>query len=421
MDKITATNIDELNHLSKLKKKDLFGLKYSEQIFKNLIIDFELDIDKIDTKYLDTANKSKNCIIKFKNCDFNQAISLKLLNNYELEFSDNCSFTNVESSRLFNNLTLIDSSIQDIDFEDAIIGSKESKKGKVRFRNCELHNINFRNTKFNHLADFWQCTFNKPTTFYKTDFNATTVFSAATFKENVLFTYTSFNDKAIFGRTKFLKGLDISQTIISGELLIFDLSFEYKSYEAEYVGSDNKNFQNFIDNQHKIPQINKVTTFQILKNQYAKQGNHIDEVTMRKEEKKAFYDLTQSRKEDINLISKFYGDRLILWFNRKSNHYKSDFRNGITFTLLVAILFLFLTLATTGAFWNCFFVDCKFDSDVIGFTIKSFINFLNPAHNIDYLNGLKPFYGIPYIFDFLGRIAVGYGIYQTVQAFRKYK
>jgi hypothetical protein len=57
----------------------------------------------------------------------------------------------------------------------------------------------------------------------------------------------------------------------------------------------------------------------------------------------------------------------------------------------------------------------------MGYTVKQFINFLNPAHSINYIDELNPFYGIPYVFDFLGRIAVGYGIYQTVQAFRKFR
>ena len=64
---------------------------------------------------------------------------------------------------------------------------------------------------------------------------------------------------------------------------------------------------------------------------------------------------------------------------------------------------------------------CEFDLNVMGYTIKQFINFLNPAHSINYIDELNPFYGIPYVFDFLGRIAVGYGIYQTVQAFRKFR
>ncbi|GAK99636.1 hypothetical protein JCM19314_3681 [Nonlabens ulvanivorans] len=424
MDKKTVVNIDKLNACARLEKEsdnNPYNRRFSEYHFENLIIDFKLDLYDIKTSSMDFENLSIDRVVRFKNCDFIHPLNLKLLGNYEVEFSNQCTFKSIKSSRIFNNLSFIDSIIESVDFENAIMGSVEGKKGKVRFRNCDLHQVNFRNTTFHFLADFWRSTFHQPANFYKTDFNATAVFSAATFKENVLFTYASFNEKAIFGRTQFLKGLDLSQSIIGGELQIFDLSFDYKNYKAVYAGTDNEEFEELINHQHKIPKINKVTTFQILKNQYSKQGNHIDEVTMRKEEKKAFSQLVQSRKTDHHWTKSTSGDRFILWLNRWSNHYKSDFRNGISFTIVAALLFMSLTFLTTGVFWNRLILDGEVDSNVIGFTIKSFITFLNPVHELTYINDLKPYYGIPYVFDFLGRIAVGFGIYQTVQAFRKYR
>ena len=52
--------------------------------------------------------------------------------------------------------------------------------------------------------------------------------------------------------------------------------------------------------------------------------------------------------------------------------------------------------------------------------IKLFITFLLPTHNFDFLN-TEINCSLFYFFDFLGRIFVSYGIYQTIQAFRKYK
>ena len=288
--------------------------------------------------------------------------------------------------------------------------------------NCEFFgDVNFKNATFKQLADFSSNTFHKPIAFYKTNFLSTTVFSAAIFMENVLFTYTLFEGKTIFGRTKFNKGLDISQSIIAGELLPFDLTFDFTKYEAEYVSIDDDKFQKYIHLEYKIPLINKVATFQILKNKFAKQGNHIDEITMRQQEKKAYSQLNQFRKLDKDWTKSTSGDRFILWLNRWSNHYKADFRNGIIFTASVAIFFLILTFITTEEFWSRICFECGIDRNVIGYSIKQFINFLNPAHSLNFIDELNPFFGIPYIFDFLGRIAVGYGIYQTVQAFRKFR
>jgi hypothetical protein len=52
--------------------------------------------------------------------------------------------------------------------------------------------------------------------------------------------------------------------------------------------------------------------------------------------------------------------------------------------------------------------------------LKYFLEFLNPTHKFDYIqeDGLTTRF---YLFDFIGRIFVGYGIYQFIQAFRKYK
>ncbi|WP_417558897.1 pentapeptide repeat-containing protein [Mesoflavibacter zeaxanthinifaciens] len=333
---------------------------------------------------------------------------------------------NVEPANIFgNNITNIFKEtvfFNSCIFEDFIQFDNLIFNGKFRMHNCVLQNVSFRNTTFNDLADFWATTFTEKTIFYKTDFNKTSVFSMATFNDNVLFTYALFGSKAIFARTKFKKGIDISQTIISGSLQLFDLHFNFKKYDAIYVGTDDKTYQNFIDRDAIIPLENKVHTFQVLKKAFEDIGNYSDSILMLREEKRALKKLVYHKLEDKNPDSN-KGDKWILILNRISNHYQSDFRNGIWFTLGVTVVFGLLTLVFTRAYLdNICFSDCEFNPNRLLNGIKFFINFLNPARKLDYLDNLKPtFGGISYIFDFLGRIAVGYGFYQTVQAFRKYK
>lgn len=50
-----------------------------------------------------------------------------------------------------------------------------------------------------------------------------------------------------------------------------------------------------------------------------------------------------------------------------------------------------------------------------------FWQFLIPTHKFDYLGVKQTDSPLFYVFDFFGRIAVGYGIYQFIQAFRKFK
>ncbi|WP_341199382.1 pentapeptide repeat-containing protein [Croceibacter atlanticus] len=293
--------------------------------------------------------------------------------------------------------------------------------GKFRMHDCVLKEVSFRNTTFNDLADFWSTSFNNNLIFHKTNFNETVVFSMATFSENVLFTYTLFGGKAIFSKTKFNKGLDFSQAIISGELKLFDLQINYTDFVAPYVGIDDKVYQDYIDTTGKIPLVNKVHTFQVLKKAFEDIGNHSDSILMHREEKRALRALTKERLR-VKDKSVNKGDKTILWLNRWSNHYRSDFRNGLWFTVGVTVVFGFLTLLFTEEFQRHFCWCCEFDKEYFIKGVKFLFNFLNPARRITYLDifDLK-FYGIAYLFDFLGRIAVGYGFYQTVQAFRKFK
>lgn len=381
-----------------------------------------------------------NLPIRFVSKTFNFYIEIAPLHR-ELIFTD-CEFVepilfskgiplvttvpneNREPENLFNQVetNVFDESVffkncvfqKNMQFDDITFSNK------FKMHDCKIKEVSFRNTIFNDLVDFWATTFKERVIFYKTDFNATAVFSMATFEKNVLFTYSLLAKKAIFSRTKFHQGIDLSQAIISGELKPFDLQFNFNEYEATYVGSDDESYQKHIDRDGIIPLVNKVHTFQILKKAFEDIGNFSDSISMNREEKKALRVLTKERLK--NKIGN-KGDKYILYLNRWSNHYRSDFRNGIWFTLIVAITFGLLTLIFTEAFHNntCF-CCCSFDQYSFIKGVKFIFTFLNPTRRLSYLEDLKPvFYGVSYFFDFIGRIAVGYGIYQTVQAFRKFK
>lgn len=356
----------------------------------------------------------------FKDCEFLEPIlfckGIPLATSVE-ENTEETDFLNQVETNVFNESV----SFLRCEFQKLIQFDDITFKDKFIMHNCELGKASFRNTTFNGLADFWLTKFKEDVIFYKTDFNKTTVFSMATFVGNVLFTYSLFSTKVIFARTKFEKGVDLSQSIISGKIQPFDLQFDFKGFKADYVGKDDEKFQNYIDRDAIIPLANKVHTFQVLKKAFEDIGNYSDSILMQKEEKRALKELIKKKIKDKNSdVNK--GDKWILRFNRWSNHYQSDFRNGIWFTLGAAIIFGFLTLVFTEEFQRHFCWGCEFDKDYFIEGVKFLFNFLNPTRSITYLDSFDlRFYGIAYLFDFLGRIAVGYGIYQTVQAFRKFK
>ncbi|QCX00112.1 hypothetical protein FGM00_08345 [Aggregatimonas sangjinii] len=359
--------------------------------------------------------------IIFIDCEFINPISfckgIPLVTVVEENSEDGNSFNQIETNVFGESV-----SFKECDFQKKLQFDDIKFSKKFIMHDCRVSQASFDNTTFNGLTDFWLTTFENDITFYKTDFNKTTVFSMATFVGNVLFTYALFSSKVIFARTKFKKGIDLSQTIISGTLKPFDLKFDFKEFITVYVGENDKQYQNYIDEKHIIPLVNKVHTFQILKKSFEDIGNYSDSILMLREEKTALKELVNKRlKSKDSNVNK--GDKYILWLNRLSNHHRSDFRNGILFTLGVAFIFGLLTLTFTEAYQNniCYCTG-KLDESKFINGVKFIFTFLNPARSLSYLESLTPtFYGIAYIFDFVGRIAVGYGIYQTVQAFRKFK
>ena len=389
------------------------GFGDSEEIIEeDKIFDFDVVIEPThrDVNF-------KNCHFK-KNVCFEKGVKIVKVSNKDSEtdlFEETNQITNIfDVNVTFENNCEFDSelNLENINF-----------RGKFRIHDCFLNELNFKNTTFDNLADFWKTKFKKPVIFYKTDFNSTVVFSMAKFSKNVLFTYSLLGGKAIFARTKFKKGFDVSQAVISGDLQLFNLKFVLHKYKNIYKGDDDEIFQNCIDTDAVIPLVNKVHTFQILKKAFIDNGNYSDSILMQREEKKALRELTKERIKDRNTKDVNLGDKYILWLNRWSNNYQSDFRNGILFTIIVTLLFGSATLIFTESFHNNFhFCSCEFNEQVFIKGIKFFVNFFNPTRSLDYLNSLNPIYfGIAYLFDFLGRIAVSYGIYQTVQAFRKFK
>lgn len=379
--------------------------------FKNREFNFEVVIKPTDRDLV------------FSNCLFNEKVSFRRgpmsIEKQEEVEEDESSF---ESFKKETNEFKINVTFENkCEFNKKLSFKKIVFFGKVRIHDCILKKVDFYNTSFNDLADFWRTEFNNSVIFLKTDFNSTAVFSMSTFNKNVLFTYSLFAGKAIFARTKVKKGFDVSQSVISGELQLFNLKFNFKEFEYVYIGDDDDAFQKHINKLAIIPLENKVHTFQILKKGFIDNGNYSDSILMQREEKKALRELIKEKAKDRNIEIDNLGDKLILCLNRWSNHYQSDFRNGILFTIAMVIIFGIPTLISTGAYLeNICFSNCRFSGQRLTNGVKFFFNFLNPARSISYLDELKPFI-TAYLFDFLGRVAVGYGFYQTVQAFRKFK
>jgi hypothetical protein len=106
-------------------------------------------------------------------------------------------------------------------------------------------------------------------------------------------------------------------------------------------------------------------------------------------------------------------DIFTLWLNKISNlHGESWARTlGVFFLLIVPFIYLLFLWRIGRAFTSTEF-DCNL--------IWKYFEFLNPAHNIKFIDVTKEVNGVAILIDFIGRIIVAYGIYQFIAAFRKH-
>jgi len=329
----------------------------------------------------------------------------------------NISFSNI----VFNNIIRLTDTDTFLNFEDChFYGEVDCTNtkflNKIRFRNCHFHKeVKFINTTFNDLADFYTCHFYKKMIFYKTDFMQTAVFSEVEFHENVLFTYTLINKLIIFRGTIFIKGLDLSLSILSGNVSVFDIQLD--DYEVLSEKLNKEGYEKSVSEIGDIPIKNKRETFRILRKTFEVNSDYIHSLDYKKLELHT-YDkiLDQNINTGENVWSSRF-NKFILTLNRKSNLYGTRFEYGIRFTFLIGLFFFYFSYINLNTIE--FAAPCQWSYGLFEDFSINFLKFLNPVHSVDYLGQQHSL--LFYFFDYLGRIFVGYGIYQTVQAFRKYK
>jgi len=398
-------------------------------VVDNNIIEYDFKFPLISPKLEDyestlTARIFGDFGIKMQNCIFNNTIILyKGIRNPKNIFFDNCTFNDRVSIHGFDTgvITFLNCTFNKLfDARNAIID------GKVRFRECHFKDdAIFRNTRFNELADFWRSIFYKKTIFFKTDFINTAVFSAATFKENVLFTYTLIDKLMILRGTKIEKGFDLSLAIIKGKLGLFEFNLDnYK--DAEFF-TDEDRYEEAVSELAVIPIKNKRETFRILKDNLESQKNLSESLKYKAIEKEIFRNelkefqniSTLSWWEQIKNWCNNRFERINLWLNKWSNDHGNSYGRAFAFIIVVGWIFFYISLITTKTYS---FIGIRRISEwEFSEGFKLFVEFLNPIHKFDYIENPKLSSAWFYFFDFLGKTFVGYGIYQFIQAFRKYK
>lgn len=371
--------------------KDL-GDKHIPYI-ENCEILFKLNIP-IDEKSFSLSKEMQDNSLYFENCSFPKSINFKT--NDQLLYFKNCEFYL-------------------IDLKNVVF------KNKIRFHKCHFHKkIILNNITFQNLADFWSSTFNEVTIFYKVNFENTTVFSSAVFKKNTLFTFSKLSTLVIIKGTVFEQGLDLSTAIIEGKLSLFNIKLA--DFKSKHISSKTNNdddvswldsYDGYISDLGIIPTINKRETYRMLKEEFENLKNIPESLRYKVLEHRVYRDLLGRKEKSLH---EFF-DWLNLWLNDWSSIYGTSYLRAFLFTILIGLLFFNLSLISTDLF--------AFSFNPIEWEIaegaKYFVQFLIPTHKFDYLGNKVDTGTAFYILDFVGRLLVGYGIYQFIQAFRKYK
>jgi hypothetical protein len=320
------------------------------------------------------------------------------------------------------------------DMEGSFVVSQCNFTNRFYMEDCRINHLSTGSTVFDKNFVITQSIFKTRINFVETQFLQIASITQSIFEENCLFTNTILNDTFSLQGSIFNKGLDLSLAVIRKDIsifssYIFDETFKTSNPNTNDLERDindiidgpnnhfrrySKSYYELLNKHGEIPIENKRETYRILKNELLKSNNHADAVSYRVREYRALW-VELIRKIKVHKWhSNAIADLSVLTLNAASNWYRSSYILGILFTLAVGATCFNGMLSHIGNY--------SWTSDISTWEWEYFVQFMIPTHRFTFMDEIDP---DPehwfYIWDFIGRIAVGYGIYQTVQAFRKFK
>ncbi|WP_162419523.1 pentapeptide repeat-containing protein [Cyclobacterium roseum] len=331
--------------------------------------------------------------------------------NKEVDEELNLSHCDFEKKVIFSNCTFN----MNVDFRNCNFYVETSFKKSEFISKCRFHfsnfetPINFENTTFNNLVDFYHSDFKETQSFFLTDFLNISIFSNVTFHRQVQFLYNKVGEKTFisFENATFKKSLDISRSNFWCRLQVWGVITPVIPEEQWLYETDNINQTAISTNLVALKRIRE--SYRIIKQELRGEGNNIEALKYHEYEMEVYSKELKSRTE-----TRKTGDLIILWFNKWSNNFGTSWSRALAFTLITTFIFYSIFLLSISD--ELIFA---FSLESIGNTIKYFIQFLNVT-SWDF----KPF-GISdfiwgYVILYIGRLFIGFGYYQTIQAFRKY-
>ena len=386
---------------------------FDELIFKDTVSFSNLKWD--DSTNVLFNNNTYEKAIKFRYCNIGGSYK----DFTKSQFKGGVTFDGINGKEPYSD------SITEINLNDSYFYGKLKirghKLGNIRLSNCHFNNtvnISFNRYDENTSLDFSYSTINS--LFFidsdlgnskgeSIDLHKSISFSKSLILEGAFVFLRNIN------KNTFAKGiLDFTYSNIIGSVVIQDSNLEELNLNrATVVG--NLNVENVETNYDCRESITKI------KNEFIKRNDNINSLKYKAIELKKHKSELKSNRCFKNKM-----DLALLWLNTKSNDNGQDWVRGVCFTFFSWISFYSLYLIASRYNALCSFfsredVEWTVQQDIINmFSYLWSIDFLAPLKELEDLqiNVLMTIISI-FIFIF-GKIIVGYGIYQTISAFRKY-
>lgn len=268
----------------------------------------------------------------------------------------------------------LNSDISSSEFKKTIISVSEFSN--FTFKNClffeEFYFENCENLAHSEVR-FEDCCFDKISNFDNSKLN----------KMEIL--RSKFHEKASF------------ENLETNYFKIHQVTFA----EAAYFDDLNKDNNDVIENWDR-------KTLRAIKRELINTHNQIDYLRFKAYELNAY-------KKEVNLNKLNWKDSLILYFNEDSNYFGLDWTKGIRFIFQWSfILYLFYIISYSACINNLSYIPKTEDF------LVNYLKFTNPLSFLKTPLENSENYFFPLLFLSVSKIFVSYGIYQTIQAFRKF-
>ncbi|MDV3597367.1 hypothetical protein CMU77_15285 [Elizabethkingia anophelis] len=392
--------------LIKEENKDIF------LTFEDCIINCDLFIKEAKIHGL----KFNNCQINSElfyitNCEIkdlsiiNRIDGTETINNLLISESKITLFLDIRFTHFLDTINLLENEIkllqinkntfQRLNFRDCIFGENFSFKNNniltdVLIEQSTFGNFNCQNTNFGSNVELNECEFNGNCAFERIDGNRTSVkLNKCNFNR-----YVYFDDANVYS-------------------IITDLSFfkeiaSFQNASCHIIKFNRTHFDKmafFTNIKIESKQELDINTIRIIKAQLLKAENKIDYLEFKKYEFELFRKSLGKRKN---------GSKFILWLNKITSDYNTDWVRGFISTSVYGFIFcIALYVAVFGLReWSVVLGENRFWLGYFKYMIIP--NFSSPFEEEE----LELWW--QYLIFILGKIFVTYGLYETIQSFRKY-